>query len=425
MSLEIYNYIIALLANALRFYALKHFVCIFAPKETCKWKYAFILYILGWGGTSLISFRFSSPAMNIIANVASLFLIFLPYQLKWTKKCLAVFVIYVINALVDSVVILSLTTYVAGESVNQIYECITSFILLFIAIILERTTRTEKEIELPLSNMAALLLVPVLSILYMYDLVITAYERKGIVIFAALTLLFINILIFYLYQSLVRFYSSRMNEQVFKQMLEVYSYQLDIVRESEERMKAMRHDIKHHILELSALARKSSNEEMEAYLNEMQEFMLNPKEYASTGNREIDGVLNYLLQKADTVLDQLDVQINIPENMCLNNFNICVILGNLVDNGVREASRSEEKRLAIKIQVRQEVLFIFVENSYSGEVIEKKDKLQTTQKNPGIHGIGLENVKKVVAANGGEIKIEYTENRFYVHVLLYLSHIKE
>lgn len=93
--------------------------------------------------------------------------------------------------------------------------------------------------------------------------------KEGIVIFAALTLLFINILIFYLYQSLVRFYSSRMNEQVFKQMLEVYSYQLDIVRESEERMKAMRHDIKHHILELSALARKSSNEEMEAYLNEM------------------------------------------------------------------------------------------------------------------------------------------------------------
>ena len=91
-----------------------------------------------------------------------------------------------------------------------------------------------------------------------------------------------------------------------------------------------------------------SDEEMEAYLNEMQEFMLNPKEYASTGNREIDGVLNYLLQKADTVLDQVDVQINIPENMCLNNFNICVILGNLVDNGVREASRSEEKRLAIR-----------------------------------------------------------------------------
>lgn len=425
MSLEIYNYIIALLANALRFYALKHFVCIFAPKETCRWKHVFILYFIGWGWTSLISLRFSSPALNIIANVASLFIIFFPYQLKWTKKCLAVFIIYVINALVDSVVILSLTTYVAGEAVNQIYECITSFLLLFIAMLLERTTRAEKEIELPLSNMAALLLVPVISIIYIYYLVITAYEIKEIAIFAALTLLFINILIFYLYQSLLKFYSSRMNEQVFKQMLEVYSYQLDIARESEERIRALRHDIKHHIIELSTLARKSNNDEMTAYLNEMQEFMLNPKEYASSGNREIDGVLNYLLQKANTVLNQVDVQLHIPENLSLNHFDLCVILGNLVDNAVREASKSEEKKLSIKLQVKQEVLFIFIENSYAGELIEKEDALRTTQKDSGIHGIGLENVKKVVAANGGEIKIEYTKNRFYVHVLLYLSHIKE
>ncbi|HJA94724.1 MAG TPA: GHKL domain-containing protein [Candidatus Eisenbergiella merdipullorum] len=424
MSLEIYNSIIALLANALRFYALRHFVCIFAPKETCRWKYVFPLYLAGWGCTSLVGLWFSSPAMNIMANVASLFIIFLPYPLKRARKCLAVFIIYVINALVDSVVILSLSTYVAGESVNQVYECITSFLLLFIAMILERTARTEEETELPLSNMAALLMVPVISILYIYYLVITVSEKKTMVIFAAFTLLFINILIFYLYHSLLRFYSSRMNEQVFEQMLEVYSYQLDIVRESEERMKALRHDMKHHLMELSALARKGSNDEMTAYLNEMQEFMLNPKEYASSGNREIDGVLNYLLRKANTVLNQVDVQMNIPENMYLNNFDICVILGNLVDNAVREAGKSEEKRLAVKIQVRQEILFIFVENSYQGKLIEKGGALHTTQKDPAIHGIGLENVKKVVAANGGEIKIEYTENTFYVHVLLYLSHIK-
>lgn len=384
-----------------------------------------LLYVLGWALTSLVSFCFSSPAMNILSNVTSLFIIFLPYQIKWTRKCLAVFAIYVINALVDSIVILSLTTYVVGESANQIYECITSLILLFIAMLLERKTRAEKEIELPLPYMVALLLVPVASIVYIYILVITVHEIKAIVILSAVTLLFINILLFYLYHSLLKFYSSQMNERVFEQMLEVYSYQLDIARESEERVKALRHDIKHHIIELSAMARKNNNDEMAAYLTEMQEFMLNPKEYASTGNKEIDGVLNYMLQKANTALKQVDVQINIPEGMYLNDFNICVILGNLVDNAVRAASKSEEKRLTIKIQVKQEVLFIFIENSYSGEIIEKTDTLQTTQKDPAIHGIGLENVKKVVAANGGEIKIEYTENRFCVQVLLYLSHIKE
>ena len=215
-----------------------------------------------------------------------------------------------------------------------------------------------------------------------------------------------------------------MNEQVFKQMLEVYSYQLDVARESEERVKALRHDIKHHIIELSAMAKKNNNNDMIKYLSSMKEFMLNPKEYSTTGNREIDGVLNYMLQKANSTLNQVDVQINIPEDLYFNNFNICVILGNLVDNAVREASKSEEKLLTIKMQIKQEVLLIFIENSYSGKILEKQNGLQTTQTELAIHGIGLENVKKVVLANGGEIKTDYTSDRFCVQVLLYMSQIK-
>lgn len=424
MSLKIFNSIIALLANALRFYALKYFVGIFVQKEESKWNHVFILYIIGWAWTSVISLIFFSPAMNILSNIASLFLIFLPYRIKKTKKCLAVFVIYVINALVDSIVILSLTKYMPGQPVNQVYECITSFILLLIAIIIQRTTKSEQEITLPTLNMIVLLMVPVISTVYIYYLVITVHEIKGIVIFAALALLFINILIFYLYHSLLKFYSARMNEQVFKQMLEVYSYQLDVARESEERVKALRHDIKHHIIELSAMAKKNNNNDMIKYLSSMKEFMLNPKEYSTTGNREIDGVLNYMLQKANSTLNQVDVQINIPEDLYFNNFNICVILGNLVDNAVREASKSEEKLLSIKMQIKQEVLLIFIENSYSGKILEKKNGLQTTQTELAIHGIGLENVKKVVLANGGEIKTDYTSDRFCVQVLLYMSQIK-
>ena len=424
MSLKIFNSIIALLANALRFYALKYFVGIFVQKEESKWNHVFILYIIGWAWTSVISLIFFSPAMNILSNIASLFLIFLPYRIKKTKKCLAVFVIYVINALVDSIVILSLTKYMPGQPVNQVYECITSFILLLIAIIIQRTTKSEQEITLPTLNMIALLMVPVISTVYIYYLVITVHEIKGIVIFAALALLFINILIFYLYHSLLKFYSARMNEQVFKQMLEVYSYQLDIARESEERAKALRHDIKHHIIELSAMAKKNNNDDMIKYLSGMKDFMLNPKEYSTTGNQEIDGVLNYMLQKANKTLNQVDVQINIPKDLYFNNFNICVILGNLVDNAVREASKSKEKLLTIKMQIKQEVLLIFIENSYSGKILEKRNGLQTTQPELAIHGIGLENVKKVVIANGGEIKIDYTSNRFCVQVLLYMSRIK-
>ena len=52
------------------------------------------------------------------------------------------------------------------------------------------------------------------------------------------------------------------------------------------------------------------------------------------------------------------------------------------------------------------------------------NKIKSSQQNLAIHGIGLENVKKIVQENGGEMNIEYSQERFKVQVLLYLSNIK-
>ena len=62
-------------------------------------------------------------------------------------------------------------------------------------------------------------------------------------------------------------------------------------------MKKLRHDIKHHLIELSAMAQQNENKDMLKYLEEMNKFMLNPAEKVSTGNREIDGILNYMLRQ--------------------------------------------------------------------------------------------------------------------------------
>ena len=204
-------------------------------------------------------------------------------------------------------------------------------------------------------------------------------------------------------------------------MVEVYAYQLNLVQESQERVNALRHDMKHHIIELSSMVRE--NPEAMQYLLEMRKFMLNPKECVATGNKEIDGVLNYLLQNVDKELEHVDIKLNIPENASWIDFNVCVILGNLVDNAIREARKSEEKYLKIKIDSKKGIMLINVENSYSGEINEKDNKFKTSQKDSAIHGVGLENVKKIVELNGGEMSIDYEKNYFKVQVLLYLSNI--
>ena len=282
----------------------------------------------------------------------------------------------------------------------------------------------EKDIYLPVVYRISLGAVPVISIGCLYYMVITGTKLKMTVVVVAACILFINILIFYLYNSLIQFYSAHIEKKMLEQMVEVYSYQLDVARESQKQVNSLRHDMKHHIIELQSMLKNTNNPEIIKYLQDMEKFMLNPKEYVSTGNKEIDGVLNYLLRNAEQVLKDVDIKIRVPEKIYWNDFNICAILGNLVDNAVREASKSEEKYLKIDIQTKKGIMLIHVKNSYSGRIIETGNKIQTSQKEVAIHGIGLENVKKIVKSNGGEIEIGYTENYFEVKILLYLSNIK-
>jgi Histidine kinase-, DNA gyrase B-, and HSP90-like ATPase. len=423
MNLGMTNTILGVLANAVRFYAIKRDIDIFLKKEECGWKNIWILYCVACCWTSFIYELFKSPTWNVLANLSGLMLVIFPYKVKLSRKFLLIFMIYIVNVLADSIVVLSFTKYVIGESINQVYGCITSLVILLIAYILEKTISIEHDKELPVLYRIVLGLVPVISIVYIYCMGMTASVPKIILFVVSAGTLFINILIFYLYDSLVKFYSECIEKKIFEQMVEVYEYQLNLVQESQEQVNALRHDMKHHIIELSALA--NENPQVIQYLQEMRKFMLNPKECVATGNKEIDSILNYLLQDVDKELNRADIKLNIPKNADWIDFNVCVVLGNLVDNAVRESKKSEKKYLDIKITLKKGIMLIDIVNSYSGEIVEKDHRFKTSQKDFAIHGVGIENVKKIVELNGGEMSIDYEKDFFKVKVLLYLFGIKQ
>ena len=138
MNLGMTNTILGVLANAVRFYAIKRDIDIFLKKEECGWKNIWILYCVACCWTSFIYELFKSPTWNVLANLSGLMLVIFPYKVKLSRKFLLIFMIYIVNVLADSIVVLSFTKYVIGESINQVYGCITSLVILLIAYILEK-----------------------------------------------------------------------------------------------------------------------------------------------------------------------------------------------------------------------------------------------------------------------------------------------
>lgn len=80
----------------------------------------------------------------------------------------------------------------------------------------------------------------------------------GLVI-ASTGLILINFFTFYLYNMLSDTLSSQYENETLHQKISGYANQLDIMLQGEEKVKALRHDMKHHMNELKILAAKNEN----------------------------------------------------------------------------------------------------------------------------------------------------------------------
>ena len=98
--------------------------------------------------------------------------------------------------------------------------------------------------------------------------------------------------------------------------------------------------MKHHLNELTLLANKYDVAEIREYIGQMRSFMENPDELIASGNMEIDSVLNYMLQKAEKDLKTVDIKVMLPEKV-QHSFDVNVLLGNLLENAIEAAERTE------------------------------------------------------------------------------------
>lgn len=55
-------------------------------------------------------------------------------------------------------------------------------------------------------------------------------------------------------------------------------------------------------------------------------FMNNPYEYVKSGNKDVDSLLNYLLNQAEEILNKVEYKINIPREMSIKSFDINIIV---------------------------------------------------------------------------------------------------
>lgn len=192
----------------------------------------------------------------------------------------------------------------------------------------------------------------------------------------------------------------------------------DDVRKSDDELRAFRHDIKNHIIVLQSLFSKGEYERASSYFdcicNDVEPFV----NRFSTGNSVADSLLT-----VKSEFFRIDFDGIIPENF-IPDEDLCIILGNLLDNAIEGCRNSEEKQsdciISVSAWVRNSNLVIKISNPTKDFFETKKvfKKFSTTKKDKKNHGYGLANIRKSVTDNNGSLELSSEKGIFTASVIL-------
>ena len=111
----------------------------------------------------------------------------------------------------------------------------------------------------------------------------------------------------------------------------------------------------------------------------------------------------------------------IPRDLKVETEDICICLGNLLDNAIEASKKvkAEERSVCVEIRVDRRNLMMMVSNHYEEERKKSGNHYMTTKKEKHRHGFGLNIIRKIARRYDGEVIIDDGNHQFVVTVLLY------
>ena len=234
--------------------------------------------------------------------------------------------------------------------------------------------------------------------------------------FLVLTLLSMFAAGFYVF-GMNRIYFEQEKSSQYHSQVAVYKMLTEQYRQSER----LRHDMKNHVIVLSALFRNKEWEKMGDYLKNMEGSGLEDGA-DMTGNKAVDALLYQKRKLANEKNIKWECDVQMPKGYAINEFDLCVLFGNILDNALEACGRVRcGESCFINIQAKTVKKCFLIEVKNSVDMAEKYINGFTKKENPQEHGIGLLNVGDVVHGYNGVLNIESEKGIFVTSVLIPLN----
>lgn len=189
-----------------------------------------------------------------------------------------------------------------------------------------------------------------------------------------------------------------------------YSAQID---NKLKQLHSLRHDMKNHLIIINGYAIKGESNKISTYIDRISNDLSLTKTVDS-GSHIVSALISEKEKLAKSQNINCDIITNTP-SINIDDFSITTIIGNLFDNAITAASKCEQGWINFELAQTGSYLNIVIENSHCENLIENNCNFSTTKTdNLSPHGIGIKNVRKVIAKLNGQINFSYSNECFLV-----------
>ncbi len=201
--------------------------------------------------------------------------------------------------------------------------------------------------------------------------------------------------------------------------------ELETMRQLQNKTVIYRHDMRHHLSLIGGYAADGDLNKITEYLAKTEAAIaaLTPTRYSK--NETVNLILSSFEVRAKKLQVTLQANINLPEEIDVNDTELCSLLSNALENAITAAALVEDEKLR-KVYIHALVtggkLLISTENAYVGP-IDMEDELPKSKKKEAGHGFGIKSMVAIVESYGGLFSIETEGGVFILRLMLPLGKV--
>lgn len=226
-------------------------------------------------------------------------------------------------------------------------------------------------------------------------------------------------LIFVLLEYLLQRIMKREEDKTIIYQNKLMKQQMDEIENIYMTMRGWRHDYHNHLQSLKGYLSLNKVDQMKNYLNELETDLDSIDTLYHSGNLQLDSILNAKLAIAEKGQIRIHCDASIPPQLHVSDLDLCVILGNLLDNAIescRKIKNPDERFIRVYIGILKKQLYISITNATSETVKQRTDHYFTTKR--GDHGHGLKRVDQVVKKYDGYLNRQNEPGVFATEMIL-------